>query len=108
VIPPVSAEALAFLDLDGCVLAEPSWWMCTRDGAALYITDRSDPVAVFDEVQLRPDHNPYAATLFEIDGGGILYLPSNSGFEMFDVAPWPDLAVIDTDCLPGRESPGLC
>lgn len=105
---PLPAETLTFLDLDGCDLDPDGWWRCRRGDGVLLVTDRSDPVAVFAEVQTRSDYNEITATLFAIDGGGILYLLTNAGFEMFDVAPWPGLSVIDTDCIGVPADPSLC
>ena len=105
---PLPSETLSFIDVDACVQDPDEWWRCTRGSESLFVTERSDPVAVFAEVQGRADFNASAATLFSIDGGGILYLPSNAGFEMFDVAPWPGLHVIDTDCIGVPADPSLC
>ena len=117
--PAVSLTALKFLDLDECHVYEvdadgaPSWFECTRvdlpkEPAVAYITESSDVVAAYEWAQTVPGFNENVAVLWTIDGGGIFYL--HSGYwEMFDVAPWPDLHVVDTDCAPFPEAdPSLC
>ena len=118
--PEVSPAALAFIDADECHVFETNesgdieWFECTRvepsDGeiAVIYITPNSDPVAALAWAQALPEYNEFAAVLFYIEGGGVLYQHSGV-WEMFDVAPWPDLSVVDTDCAPFPEpNPDLC
>lgn len=119
--PPVSTEALEFLDPDECHVVElddaqqPLWFECTRvdeagDVGIAYITRRNDPVAAWDWAMAQPDFNENVASLFYIQDGGFLYLHNLYG-EMFDVGPWPDLHVVDIDCPPFPETfpgQGLC
>lgn len=119
--PPVSPVALEFIDADECHVFEldesqqPYWFECTRadeagDVGIIYITPVNDPVAAWEWATARPDFNEFVASLFYIQGGGFLY--QHSGYwEMFDVAPWPDLHIVDTDCAPFPETypgEGLC
>ena len=107
-MPDISDDALEFMELDGCELQDDGWWRCTRDSAELFITEESDPVIAFEQVQAMPGYNEFAAVLFAVEGGGIVYLPTTIGWEMFDVAPWPDMSVIDTDCIGVPANPALC
>lgn len=117
--PAVSLTALEFLDLDECHAYEvddagaPTWFECTRpdlpnEPAVGYITESSDVVAAYEWAQTVPGFNENVAVLWTIEGGGIFYL--HSGYwPMFDLAPWPDLHVVDTDCAPFPEAnPNLC
>lgn len=118
--PDVSPDALAFLDLDECHVFEvdksgaPTWFECTRmeeaigEVATMYITEDSDVVAAWEWAQAVPGYNENVAILYSVEGGGVVY--EHSGYwEMFDVAPWPDLHVLDTDCAPFPEpTPAVC
>lgn len=120
-VPPVSPDALEFIDADGCVVFEldesgrPAWFECTRiddngEVGVAYITPINEPVAAWDWATARPDYNEFAASFFYIQGGGFLYLHNVYG-DMFEVAPWPDLEPVDTDCAPFPETypgEGLC
>ncbi len=45
--------------------------------------------------------------LYEIQGGGVFV--EYDYWSVIDVAPWPDLHVLDTDCAPFPEAnPAVC
>jgi len=81
------------------------------DGATgvAYITEDSDPVAALSYAEAMPDYNENVAVLWNIAGGAVVYFPNNFDWPMFDVGPFPDLDVVDTDCAPFPEpNPELC
>lgn len=121
--PRVSSTALDFLDAEECHVhhlrddGTVRWFECTRTNpagegtsAVAYITEDSDPVAALADAQRFLGYRAEVSTLFTIRGGGIVYFPDQFAWgEMFNVAPWPDLDVVDTDCAPFPEAnPDLC